>query len=96
MCLKIRKKRAKKQSRLEYSRYTENLIEIVTVFVNLAGGHPELTDIDSVTWEQEFVGWANEFEDMHPDFHYWDDNDYPESIEQFAIEKILKYAGLEE
>lgn len=49
--------------KLEYNRRTENLIEIARMYVELAIRHPELTDIDSITWNQHFVDLANQFEE---------------------------------
>lgn len=82
------------------NRVSENLVEISLVFANL---QPELRDgreIDSITWKQEFVVWANEFEQVYGKAEWrLSDNgstDYLETIEAFAKEKIRKFAGLEE
>lgn len=76
-----------------YSKVAENLMEISMVFANMQKMHEELSDIYSVTWKQQFVKWANEFEKM------WSENDgekdYLEEIEKFAEMKIKEYAGLE-
>lgn len=77
--------------KLSYGQLTENLIEIAWVFQNCVGKYPQLADIDSITWKQEFVAWANEFENLYPNPEYWDDNDYPEAIEQFAERKIQEF-----
>lgn len=69
---------------------SENLVEISLVFADMQITHSSLCSIDSTTWKQQFVGWANEFESE------WDDSlDYPEEIEKFARKKIAEYAGLE-
>lgn len=84
-----------KPEKIKYGKYAENLIEFSLAYANLAEKHPELSDIDSVTWKQMLVEWANEFEDTYPDEEYWEESDYLECIEGYAEEKILTYAGLE-
>lgn len=82
-----------------FDKVSENLVEILLAFASL---QPELGDrqeIDSVVWKQEFVAWANEFENMYKNV-YWgtdetDGRDYLEVIEEFAKKKIRKFAGLE-
>lgn len=81
--------------KIEYNRTSENLVEITLAFASLQAEHEELSDIDSITWKQMFVCWANEFEAARKDFD-WDQNDYLEVIEKFAKYKIMEYAGLEE
>jgi hypothetical protein len=81
--------------KLEYNRRTENLIEIVRIYEELAIRHPKLTDIDSITWNQHFVDLANQFEEEHPDMD-WRSEDYPEMIESYAKEKILEFGGMVE
>ena len=78
--------------KLEYNKRTENLIEIVRMYVELAIRHPELTDVDSITWNQHFVDLANRFEEENPDMD-WKSEDYPEAIESYAKEKILEFGG---
>lgn len=69
---------------------SENLVEISLVFADMQITHSSLCSIDSTTWKQQFVEWANEFENE------WDDSlDYPEEIDKFARKKIAEYAGLE-
>lgn len=80
---------------MEYNKVSENLVEISLVFASLQAEHKELSDIDSITWKQMFVEWANEFELEHPEPEHWEDNDYLECIEKFARRKILEYAHLE-
>ena len=50
---------------LEYNEQTENLMEIAMMLEQLKGESEYLfevlTDIDSITWKQKFVDWANEF-----------------------------------
>lgn len=85
---------APENQEMEYSKVTENLVEISMAFASLQKEHEELSHIDSVTWKQQFVKWANEFEST------WCENDaekdYLEKIEKFARMKITEYAGLEE
>lgn len=76
-----------------YSRIAENLMEISMVFANMQKVHDELSDIDSITWKQQFVKWANEFEETWSKCD--DEKDYPEEIEKFADLRIKEYAGLE-
>ena len=49
---------------LEYNEQTENLMEIAMMLEQLKGESEYLfevlTDIDSITWKQKFVDWANE------------------------------------
>lgn len=81
---------------MEYSKTTENLMEISMTFANLRAEHEELTDIDSTAWKQQFVEWAKEFEQQHSEPGCWEDNDYIDLIQEFAEKKILEYAGLAE
>lgn len=85
---------------LEYNEQTENLMEIAMMLEQLKGESEYLfevlTDIDSITWKQKFVYWANEFtETYEPNKDVWPGN-YLEVIEGFAREKILEFAGVEE
>lgn len=82
---------APENQEMEYNKVTENLVEISLAFAKLQTKHEELSDIDSTTWKQQFVEWANEFEAEHF-LEYWEDSDYLEDIEKFAIRKILEYA----
>lgn len=77
---------------MEYSKVTENLMEISMVFADLRAEHEELMDIDSVTWKQQFVEWAKEFEKQHSEPECWENDDYIDSIEEFAEKKILEFA----
>lgn len=79
---------------MEYSKVAENLVEISLAFAKLQAEHEELLEIDSTTWKEQFVEWANEFEAEHF-LEHWEDSDYLEDIEKFAIRKILEYAHLE-
>lgn len=85
---------APENQEMEYSKATENLMEISMVFADLRAEHEELSDIDSVTWKQQFVEWANEFERQHSEPECWENDDYIDSIEEFAEKKILEYANL--
>ena len=89
-------------SNLDYGfvEQTENLMEIAMMLEQLKGESEYLfevlTDIDSITWKQKFVDWANEFtETYEPNKDVWPGN-YLEVIEGFAREKILEFAGVEE
>lgn len=79
--------------KLEYNKRTENLIEIVRMYEELAVRHPKLTDIDSITWNQYFVDLANQFEEKNPDMD-WTSEDYLETIETYARENILNFGGV--
>lgn len=84
---------------LEYNEQTENLMEIAMMLEQLKGESEYLfevlTDIDSITWKQKFVDWANEFtETYEPNKDVWPGN-YLEVIEGFAREKILEFAGVD-
>lgn len=70
---------------LEYNEQTENLMEIAMMLEQLKGESEYLfevlTDIDSITWKQKFVDWANEFtETYEPNRDVWPGN-YLEVIE---------------
>lgn len=80
--------------RLIYGKYTENLVEITLVYAGMANENEELKDVDSITWGQKFVEWANEFEEIYSDrtFDGGEDNDYYEIISEFAKERIIGFA----
>lgn len=82
------------QEKMAYNKASENLVEISLVYVTLQAEHNKLSDIDSITWKQMFVQWANDFETVQAGTD-WDQKDYLEEIEKFARSKILEYAGLE-
>lgn len=82
------------QEKAVYNKVSENLVEISLAYANLQAVHEELSSIDSITWKQLFVQWANDFEKMNTGTD-WDQNNYLEEIEKFARCKILEYAGLE-
>ncbi len=72
-----------------FGHLTENIMEITLAYADLQISNPELYKIDSTTWKQQFVDWANEFESQ------WNDGegrDYQEEINSFARKKILEYA----
>lgn len=75
-----------------FGHLTENIMEITLVYADLQASTPELSRIDSITWKQKFVDWANEFESQWQEN---EDSEYLEDIEKFARHKILEYAGLE-
>ena len=78
--------------KLVYGVYTENLIDIALTYASLMIKYPVLTDTDSITWKQEFVDWANEFEKKYQESERLEDSDYLECIDAFATEKICVYA----
>lgn len=82
------------KEKLAYSKASENLVEISLVYSSLQAGREELGNIDSTTWKQLFVQWANDFETVYAGTD-WNQKDYLEEIERFACHKILEYAGLE-
>lgn len=75
-----------------FGQLTENIMEITLVYAELQESISGACEIDSITWKQKFVDWANEFESQWKE---GDDRDYLEDIEKFARRKILEYAGLE-
>lgn len=82
-----------------FDKVSENLVEISLAFANL---QPEIRagqEIDSLTWKQEFVAWANEFEQMYGNAEWGTaetgGKDYLEAIEEFAKKKIRQFAGME-
>ncbi|MCD8332476.1 MAG: hypothetical protein LUB63_08160 [Oscillospiraceae bacterium] len=77
--------------KLSYNELTEDLIEITVVFQNCVERYPQLTDIDSDVWYQEFVTWANEFEELYSNPEYWGDVDYLDTIGTFTRKKILEF-----
>lgn len=79
---------------LVYNKLSENLIEIVFAFAGIWAAHEKLCETDSITWKQMFVDWANEFETVHADDD-WNQNDYLDEIKRYAQQKILEYAGLD-
>lgn len=79
--------------KLKYNKRTENLIEIVRMYEELAIRHPGLMDIDSITWNQHFVDLANRFEEENMGMD-WRSEDYLEAIERYAKEKILEFGGM--
>lgn len=82
--------------KLIFDKYTENLAEIAMTYADLVQKHPQLTDNNSITWKQQFVEWANEFEELHPDIDDNPDKDYLLLIWDFAKQKILEFGGIEE
>ena len=84
-----------KGGELVYNEQAENLIEIAWTFKACASKYPQLKDIDSTTWKEQFVEWANEFEHLYPDSDYELDGwDYSEKVEVYATEKILDFGGI--
>ena len=82
------------QEKITYNNASENLVEISITYAALQTEYRELGDIDSITWKQMFVQWANDFETVQTGSG-WDQKDYLEEIEKFARHKIMEYAGLE-
>lgn len=83
----------KAEEKAVFGHLTENIMEITLVYAGLQESISGLCEIDSTTWKQKFVDWANEFESQWRESK---DSDYLEGIEKFARHKILEYAGLEE
>ena len=81
--------------KLEYNRKTENLIEIVRIYVEMAIRHPKMTDIDSINWNQYFVDLANQFEEENSDTD-WSNEDYLATIESYVNGKFLEFVGVKE
>lgn len=83
-----------RQEKMTYNKESENLVEISLVYAALQAEHKKLSSIDSITWKQLFVQWANDFEAEKAGTD-WNKEDYLEEIEKFARQKILEYAGSE-
>lgn len=81
---------------LQYGVYTKNLIEIAFTYAALVSKYSELSLIDSIVWKQQFVTWANEFEEKYSESGYWESNEYLDYIDAFVKERILEFAGLQE
>lgn len=79
-----------KSGKAVFGHLTENIMEITLVFADMQLTHPDTAMYDSTEWKQKFVEWANEFEDQWTED---DDRDYPEEIDKFARDKIIKYLG---
>ena len=78
----------------EFNRATENLIEIAWKYESLKAEYDFLTNTDSMSWKQLFITWANEFEELYGSKNWNEiDEDYYETIERFAEEKIMGWAG---
>lgn len=82
----------KEAEKVVFGHLTENIMEITLVYANLQESISGLCEIDSITWKQKFVDWANEFESQ---WQEGKDSDYFDDIEKYARRKILEYAGLE-
>lgn len=79
----------KAEEKAVFGHLTENIMEITLVYADLQISNPELCKIESTTWKQLFVDWANEFESQ------WREDagrDYLEEIDRFARKKILGYS----
>ena len=88
-----------KEQKLQYGKYTENLVEIALMYAKLTEEHKKLHDIDHLVWSQMFVAWANEFEEQYgavEDFDVELGRSYLEVVADFAKEKILEYGGVTE
>lgn len=88
-----------KEQKLQYGKYTENLVEIALMYAKLTEEHEKLYDIDHLVWSQMFVTWANEFEEQYgavEDFDVELGRSYLEVVADFAKEKILEYGGVME
>lgn len=76
-----------------FDKVSENLVEISLMFASLQPEIKGMQEIDSLTWKQMFMQWANEFETAHKGAD-WDKRVYLEEIERFARNKIMKFAGV--
>lgn len=83
-----------RQEKMIYNKASENLVEITLVYVGMLEEHKRLSGVDSITWKQLFVQWANDFEEAQAGTD-WNQKDYLEEIGKFARRKILEYVGLE-
>lgn len=83
-----------------FDKVSENLAEISLAFASMQSEIKDVPEIDILTWKQEFVVWANEFEQMYRNAEWGmadvGGKEYLEAIEEFAKGKIRKLAGLEE
>lgn len=87
--------KTERQEEMVYNKVSENLIEIALTYASLWAGNEKIcgAGIDSISWKQMFVQWANDFETEWAGTE-WDQNDYLEEIQKFAQKKILEYAGM--
>lgn len=76
-----------------FDKVSENLVEISLMFASLQPEIKGTQEIDSLTWKQMFMQWANEFETAHKCAD-WDQRFYLEEIGRFARNKIMKFAGV--
>lgn len=83
-----------RQEKMAYNKASENLAEISLVYAGMLEEHRRLSSVDSITWKQLFVQWANDFEMVQAGTD-WNQKDYLEEMEKFARRKILEYVGLE-
>ena len=81
-----------RQEKMIYNKASENLVEITLVYVGMLEEHKQLSGVDSITWKQLFVQWANDFEAAQAGAD-WNQKDYLEEIGKFARRKILEYVG---
>lgn len=77
------------KERAVFGRLTENIMEITLVYAEMLKENGKLGNIESIEWKQQFVEWANEFEESWGEA---DLRDYPEEIGKFARRKITGYA----
>lgn len=88
-----------KEQKLLYGKYTENLVEISLMYAKLTEEHEKLYYIDHLVWSQQFVTWANEFEEKYGSIEDFDvelGRSYLEVVADFAREKILEFGGVAE
>ncbi len=83
-----------RQEKMIFNKASENLVEIALVYVGMLEEHKRLSSVDSITWKQLFVQWANDFEAAQAGID-WNQEDYLKEIGKFAHSKILEYVGLE-
>lgn len=85
--------------KLKFGKYTENLVEIALMYAEISEEHEKLKETDNIVWSQQFVEWANEFENLYGEVEDFDvelGRSYYEMIREFAKEKILEFGGVTE
>lgn len=97
MCYEYKEKiqlQDQRKEKINYNKASDNLVEISLVYAGMLEEHKRLSSVDSITWKQLFVQWANDFESVQASTD-WNQEDYLEEIGNFARSKILEYVGLE-
>lgn len=86
------------EEKLVYSKHVETLIEIAELFSVLMERDScfrrKAEEIDSISWKQKFVDWANEFEDVNGSKGgEWEEDWFLPEIEKFAARKFAEFSG---